>query len=326
MVGDTFITGGPLGVRGHEHQIKVVAGTDTRALIGFAGDQHHGAAAVLKASALPSGPSTASYLQQVACEYPVDFAYGFRDEAGIIHLLKISADRTDEVISLYLGHAEAFAQFQAIRHRADIDPAPKAIETMIFGSASPDPAPRALSQSTAALLRLFSERAERDVGGVAIPYMLGRHGVFLCEYGYGVTAPITDQLKQGNLIQLGSSSEGGFSLGVSSYHRNEGVVVYWFQKHGGIVFLRGQTEYQVIQIDGSPSEFRRRAHEILGDDVHIWFTDEETVGTPEHISVLYDQTGKPTITVARRGNSIQFHAIDTSPLRDSRIDRQDCPE
>ncbi|MFZ0208232.1 MAG: hypothetical protein WAL59_19360, partial [Roseiarcus sp.] len=42
MVADTAITGGTLGLRERQNQIKIVPCADGKALIGFAGDYFHG--------------------------------------------------------------------------------------------------------------------------------------------------------------------------------------------------------------------------------------------------------------------------------------------
>jgi hypothetical protein len=43
MVADTAIIGGELDVRDREYQLKIIPSRDGRALVGFAGEPHHGA-------------------------------------------------------------------------------------------------------------------------------------------------------------------------------------------------------------------------------------------------------------------------------------------
>jgi hypothetical protein len=310
MVGDTFVTGGPLGAREYEHQLKILPSEDGKALIGFAGDHYHGVQAIETARLQSTGRSVAEYLFSVAREYPVEFAYGYQQD-GVLRLLKVTNERVAEQNALYLGHSEAFDQFQAIRHRAQIDPVPKAIEMFLFGSASKDKPPRALSQSTSAMMRLFFERPERDVGGAAIPYMMGPDGIFLCEYSFAVSDPITDKLTRGDIVPHGTADRGGFALSVSSYNRHEGIVLYWLQKPGGFIFVRDGRGFRVVEIVGSPSAFCREARE-LNLDVQIFFSEKQNLGQPDSISVLHDQNGKAVITVAKYGRDLEFHAIDTS--------------
>jgi len=73
-----------------------------------------------------------------------------------------------------------------------------------MGTRSPDKPPEALHHAVTAMLRLFSERAEKDVGGAAIPYSLGPSGTYLCAYGYSVSDPITPGLRHGDLIPHGT--------------------------------------------------------------------------------------------------------------------------
>jgi hypothetical protein len=311
MVADTFVTGGSLDARAYEHQIKVIPSEGDNALIGFAGDQHNGASAIETARVLSGGHNVAEYLHSVAREYPVEFAYGYRDNAEL-RLLKITSREVVELNALYLGHAEAFNQFQEIRHRTEIDPVPKAIQTFMFGTASKDKPPDALSQSTAAMLRLFFERPERDVGGAAIPYLLGPDGTFLCDYGYAVSDPITDQLMRGDPVLHGTSTGGGFSLSVASLNRQQGIVVYWLQKPGGFIFLRDGRGYKTIEIDGSPSEFREQVRHELKLDAHVFFSDKRNAGKPDGLTILHDQNGKPVMVAARYGRDLEFAAIDPS--------------
>jgi hypothetical protein len=66
MVADTFVTGGPLDARAFEHQIKIVAALDGKALIGFAGEQISGESAIERARLSPTGSETVSHLLQIA--------------------------------------------------------------------------------------------------------------------------------------------------------------------------------------------------------------------------------------------------------------------
>jgi len=183
-----------------------------------------------------------------------------------------------------------------------------------MGSRSPDKPPETLSLSITAMLRLFAERAERDVGGAAIAYLLGPNGAYLCGYGYSVSDPITPNLRSGDLIPHGTSPGGGFGLSVTEYDKEAGIIVYWLQKPGGVIYLRTPTGFENISIDGSPSEFRRDAESRLGLPVEIWFGDSNPRGQPDSIHILTDENGKQAISISRYGHELQFSAIFSETL------------
>jgi hypothetical protein len=310
MVADTLITG-LLGKQHDEHQIKVVPSEDGKALIGFAGEQLHGTKAIEYARKMPAGASVLTDFLEVRRSYPIDFAYGFIDISGP-HLFWLSGGSAQEVPVLHLGVESAFEQFQNIRHRDEIDPVPKAIATFMMGTRSNDKPPEALHHAVTAMLRLFSERPERDVGGAVIPYLLGPSGAYLCGYGYSVSDPITPDLVSGDLIPHGTAPAGGFGLSVTEFDHERGIIVYWLQKPGGSIYLRRETGFEVVDVDGSPSQFRAEAHARLGHTVEIMFGDADRKGRPDSITILSDQNGKHSIAVARYGNDLQFSTIDVS--------------
>lgn len=310
MVADTLITG-PLGSRYDEHQIKVVSSADGKALIGFAGEQFRGTEAIEHALHMPAGSAILNYLIEVQRTYPVDFAYGYIDSVGP-HLFRLAGGVAEGVRALQLGVEGAFEQFQSIRHRMEIDPVPHSVSTFMMGTRSPDKPPEALHHAITAMLLLFPERAERDVGGAAIPYLLGPNGAYLCGYAYSVSDRITPDLRSGDLIPHGTSHGGGFGLSVTEFDNGRGIIVYWLQKPGGIVYLRTQSGFETISIDGSPSEFRTGAETKLGRPVEIWFGDSAQRGQPDSIAILSDENGKQAVAVARYGNEIEFSAIDVS--------------
>lgn len=314
MIADTFVTGGPLDVGAYEHQIKIVQSRDGRSLIGFAGEQRSGENAIEQARLLPAGTEAISHLCEIAKQYPVDFAYGYIDQADRAHLVKVSKGVAGEVVILNIGVADAFSQFQAIRHRIEVDPVPLSISTFIMGATSNFRAPAALGTSIRSMLLLFFERPDRDVGGAVIPYMLGSSGAFFCDYVYSVSDPITNKLCAGEPIPHGTSEKGGFGLSVTNWEVGKGIVIYWLQKPGGLVFVREASGYKVQQIDGSPSSFREQALALLGTPVSIWFDDSDPpmAGRPDSLSVLRDKNGKPVISMAKYGQKIQFNAIDAS--------------
>ena len=63
--------------------------------------------------------------------------------------------------------------------------------------------------ATSAMLRLFSDWPERDVGGFALPYFLTWEGAFLRGYGYSVSDPIAPQMRAGSIIHTGQRKLAG---------------------------------------------------------------------------------------------------------------------
>src|SRR6266540_2743878 len=121
MVSDTAITGGDIPLRDREYEIKILPSLDGRALIGFAGDQHHGARILRSATESAAGHRTLSVLVAEHLQYPsVDVAYGYVDEHGA-HLFRISQGEARQLPAFHIGNSEAFDHFQRIRHATGID-------------------------------------------------------------------------------------------------------------------------------------------------------------------------------------------------------------
>ncbi|MFZ0205773.1 MAG: hypothetical protein WAL59_06595, partial [Roseiarcus sp.] len=98
------------------------------------------------------------------------------DEDGA-HLCRISDGLAQQVTTMHLG--VGFEQYQQIRHRAEIDAVPLSFGTLMTTSVGVDPPPKGLKVALKALLKLFVERVERDVGGFAVPFFLTRTGCML---------------------------------------------------------------------------------------------------------------------------------------------------
>ena len=169
MVSDTLIAGGDIPLRDRHYQIKCVPSNDTKALIGFAGDVHHGARLMEQAADMPSGENVVRMLVHAQREHAsVDFLYAFLDQ-DLPRLFRISDGTAAEVPATYIGQQTAFEDFQRIRHAAEIDPVPKALETFMFGTRAPGNISGDVGTVTASMLRLFMQRGERDV--VDGPYL-----------------------------------------------------------------------------------------------------------------------------------------------------------
>src|SRR5262245_34407978 len=96
MVADTAITGGELEVRQREYQLKIIPSRDDRALLGFAGEPHHGVRLLHEAAMMPAGKETLEFLLNSHVHNPSnDFAYGYFDDTGP-HLFRISQGGAEE--------------------------------------------------------------------------------------------------------------------------------------------------------------------------------------------------------------------------------------
>ena len=315
MVSDTAITGSGITLRKRTHQIKVIPSRDGFALIGFAGDQHHGTRLIENAASQPSRSRAVEVLADGHRRYPsVDFAYGHIDEGGA-HLFQISEGTVREVPALYLGLPAAFEHFQRIRHNAEIDSTPEAIRAFVCGSRSAEPVPQPLSIAITSMLQLFAERSERDVAGWPVPYFLTKEGAFFCGYGYSVSDPILTKIGPGSIVPHGTAEAGGFGLSVTELGHAKGMVVYWLQQPGGTVFVRTSEGYDVHEFHGTPSQFRESAFSAIGEPVTLLFGDQPH-GSPESIVVLRDEAGIPSMAIAKHGDSFSFSVLNVeTPFR-----------
>jgi hypothetical protein len=312
MAADSAITGGPIGERQREYALKIVPSLDGRALIGFAGDHHHGTRLMHRAAALASGAEAARFLVESQRDYPsVDFAYAYAEHTGC-RLLRITDGQIEELQALHLGSTDAFDHFQRVRHAAEeIDHAPEAVKTFIAASRAAEPIPETLSKATTSLLRVFAERVERDVGGWVTAYFLTKDGTFLCGYGYAVSDPILTQLGPGSAVPHGTAEAGGFGLSVTELGERNGVVVYWLQMPGGVVFVREPETYTEHEFKGAPSEFISSATVALGRKIEIWFGDKPS-GQPQSITILRDRNGVPSMAVANDRDVLSFSVLNVS--------------
>lgn len=318
IVSDTLISGGAIPLRDREYQLKCVASHDGKALIGFAGEVHHGTRLMEQAAGRPTGAATVQELLFGHREYSwCDFLYGYLDEHGP-HLIKISGGEAHELPVAHIGEPEAFAEFQRIRHTTEIDPIPKAVEIFMFGSRAPNAIPNELRVVTVSMLRLFVERSERDVGGWAVPYVLGREGVYMCVYGYSVSDPILDKVAAGAVVPHGTADAGGYSLSVTELAHNEGMVVYWLQIPGGLILVRQKGGFERFEINGPPSVFKSAALDKIGKPVDVFF-GETPLGRPESVTVLHDAEGKPGMAVAKRGQDISFSVLNVETVFKSTV-------
>lgn len=311
MVADTAITDGKIPLRERRFRIKNIPSTDRRALVGFAGDQHHGTRLIQEAARLPAGRRALELLLEGHRQYPSTvFAYAFVDASGP-RLFKVADARADEVQSLHLGVADAFDHFQRIRHNPAIDPVPEAVQIFVAASVADEAVPEGLSTAIITMLRLFAARAERDVGGWPVPCHLLAEGAFLCSYAYSVSDPVLSKSASGALVHHGTAEAGGFALSLTPLGIEGGMVVYWLQRPGGYAYVMTEGGYTTYYREGRPSAFKERMQQLVGRPIDVWFGDNPTKPV-ECILAIRDEDGQPAMAVAKHGGDLSFAVINTA--------------
>jgi hypothetical protein len=160
MIADAAVTGGDLSLRSREFELKVMCSRDGHALLGFAGDHHHGVRLLNSAAQLSAGPDVVTFLQEESDDHHgVELAYAYIDQAGP-HLLQIAEGSARELPTLHLGVGEAFEHFQRVRLDPRIDPTPEAFRTFISGSRAPSPLPEGLSRAITRAVQQLRGRVE----------------------------------------------------------------------------------------------------------------------------------------------------------------------
>lgn len=299
MVADTVITDPAAGPRARARFCPKIEPVGAKGLVGFAGNDAHNAARIARdVAGLQPGPVVLASLLAGHRAYPAaDFAHAYLDEAGRPRLFRVADGRAEELTTFHLGSHEAFSAFQSIRNSVDIDHAPDAIHLLLDGFRNEKDAPHQLHVAIKSMITLFASRAERDVGGWPVPYLLGPWGVELCSYAYSVTDPILGRLPPGSTIPHGTAEAGGFGLSVAELRERDGMVVYWQQRPGGLVLVRSEGGYDEHAFAGAPSIFKENVRAALGRDVDLWFGDLP-LGPPVALRYLRDEKGRPRIAVA----------------------------
>lgn len=313
MASDTAISGGSLDLREREEALKITPSDDGQALIGFAGDKHHGLRCLEAVAKIPASEAGAEWLLAEHKQVPsVDFAYGFRDASGGLRLARVSEGRIEWLTTLYIGQTEAFEHFQKIKHDAELDVVPDALKMFVCAIRGDHDTPQALSNAIHLLIRLFAERQERDVGGWVLPYVLTPDdGALLCNYGFSVSDPLFKQLVPGSLAPPSTAEAGGYSLSVTELGKGDGIVVYWVQRPGGKLYWRREGVMEVHQMDGRAAPFKEQGAAICGKLIDLFFSDEP-ISFPEEITILRDQTGQPSIAIARSGNTFSTSVLNVA--------------
>jgi hypothetical protein len=162
------------------------------------------------------------------------------------------------------------------------------------------------------MLYLFAERRDRDVGGFVLPYYLTQQEAFLLNYGYSVSDPILPQLRPGARVPHGTAALGGFSISLTELGIDEGIVVYWLQKPGGIVFLREGSGYKELQIHGTPSKAKSYVFDNLGKNIDLWFNELDPNEPLDKALVVHDSQGKPAFAIGQHGRNLTMSALNTS--------------
>ncbi|TXM64586.1 hypothetical protein FV226_26290 [Methylobacterium sp. WL12] len=307
MVADSAVTGGKLTLREREFTAKIEPAVNGSALIGFSGDLHHATRLSRAAASAGTINQALEMLVSGSAKSDVEFAFVYLDGDNP-RLCKISGGKSMFVLTLYLGSASAFEVFQRIRNDPAIPYAPNALKTFICGTRV-GPVPSELSRATVAMMDLFASIETHDVGGWSIPYMLSDRGVSFCGYAYAVSDPLFDRIASGSIVPHGTAADGGTSLSVTDLDDYRGFVIYWLQRHGGLLMLKTSDGYQRYDLEGGPSEFKAKAETIAGVPVHLWVGDKP-VGDVKAIRIMSDDTGAPTMAIADHGDGFSISAIN----------------
>jgi hypothetical protein len=316
MLSDTAISGGVADLRSRTDYPKIEPSSDGRALIGFAGDKHYGGRIVKEAAVQPAGAAGLDVLRRghIDRQHSVDFLYAFVDSSGA-HLNRIAGGEIDELPTAHIGNTAAFTHFQEIRHRLQTDPIALSLQTFICSLKGSEQVPGELEAALMAMIRLFAERQERDVGGWPLAYVLTSGGPILCQYGYSVSDPIFDRIAPYSAVPHGTAECGGYGLSVTEFGDLEGIVVYQLQRPGGTVYVRTADGYEAKKFAGHPEVFTAAASHELGRPVRVWF-DNRPFGSPRKIAVLYDEHGEVGATVADDGERLMASVVNiTTPFR-----------
>src|SRR5262249_11160319 len=119
----------------------------------------------------------------------------------------------------------------------------------------------------------------------------------------------------GASLPHGTAEAGGFGLSITEVGHADGLTVYWLQQPGGMVFLRDANGYERSSFEGTPNEFIARASAATGKKIELWFGEQPT-GIPQSITVMRDESGVPSIAIAKHGDSFSFSVLNTgTPFR-----------
>jgi hypothetical protein len=312
MVADTAITRDTMPTRDRAYRLKItpLAG---RSLLGFANNADEGVRVTDIVSSTAPGKAVLDTLYREHLAHPdVDFAYAYLD-ADQPRLFKIAEGVVTEVQTLYLGQRDAFEALQRARHTTEIDHAPEAMHTFMCCLADLRPnkdmaeivVPEALRRTVVAMQNVFVATGNRDVGGVAIPYVLSPYGVQVCDYMYAVTDPIVSSLLAGTVVPHGTAEGGGFSVCVTEVRGRDGLAIYWLQRPGGKVILRDGSKYVEHDFSGAPSVFKDAARQALGCEVELFFS-ESGIGAIRSLQTMVDEQGRPRLSVAVGEEGLSF--------------------
>lgn len=318
MVADTAISSPLRGMRERRFMLKVEPGQGM-SLLGYADNADRGALTVRQAASLPPGRDVLKMLLDVHTTHrDVEFAYAFVED-GTAVLYKIADGVARSVPALYLGDADAYEAFQAIRHAEKIDHAPDAMHLFIAwvpkeGLREPDPPikiPKMLTESIKAMQTLFVQTSERGVGGVAIPFILSHQGPQVLNYVYAVSDPLTRELAHGTVVPHGTAERGGYGISVSQLAEKDGVFVYWLQRPGGTVFIRREGGDDVYDFEGRPGDFVQAVKQELDRDVSLFF-GEVAPAEPHSLRLMFDENGVACLAVASSDIDFTFSWLHMS--------------
>ncbi|MES0127252.1 hypothetical protein [Mesorhizobium sp. M0029] len=308
MVGDTAITGGPIGLRERQFLPKIEVSKNFPGLFAFAGAAELGSQRAREASSADNAEDALRILIEASREVDADFAVALvQKDRPILHRIR-SGDAT-ELPTLHIGSPDAFERFQRFRTEG-ASFAPKAFKHFMCGVAGRE-VPRELDRAIVAMCELFSATGEHDVGGWATPYLLTEAGAAFCGYVYAVSDPTFEMHQAGNLIGPGTPELGGYTVSVTGLLENDGMVVYTAQRQSGVVVLKNDVGYELHNIPGSPSEFIAAVKSSLGRDASLFIGDEKPWPLRK-LRVLQGVGGEIDVVIADHGNAISYSVHNTA--------------
>ena len=132
----------------------------------------------------------------------------------------------------------------------------------------------------------------------------------LLTYSYSFSDPIIQHMRSGDIVRHGTAEGGGFGLSLTGWGANDGLVVYWLQKPGGMIFVRTREGFDEFEFRGKPTEFKNAVLAKMGRPVDIWFGDSDPEGILESVSLIYDKDGNPGFAVANHGDAVTISALN----------------
>jgi hypothetical protein len=308
MVADTAITGGDIGLRERCFSPKIETGVRFPSLTAFADAAEIGLEAAAAAARASSPMSALEMLKETSCQRKVEFAYAWFQH-GVPCLARIEDGTVTKESVLHLGSDPAFEVFQQNRMTKGRAP-PLSLKSFMAGSTVPVSAE--LSRDIRAMIDLFPERFDHDVGGWATPFILKENGVYPCSYCYSTSDPVFDRVVPGSIVGHGSAVHGGYTLSFTASPECDLMAVYIPQLEGGWMSIRTSKGFDTERIDGSPDQFKEAVLKQTGRRIDTWVGSSEP-GPVKMLHIKRNADGCIDVVIADHGGSYTFavHNVQT---------------